>query len=157
VSLLHDKNCQCSRCEDKRNAARANAGIGMYADRDALSHAAGPSKAAPFVPLAKANSAQRKMLPVASGVLDYFPDALSAVAYVSYLGNQKHNPGEPLHWVRGKSGDHIDCAARHMLRRTELDADGIMEAAEMVWRSLAWLQLEIERAHKLPPSPGSTT
>lgn len=150
MSTLHDKNCQCSWCEDKRNAH-----VGMYANPQQQAPAA--AKAAPFVPLAKANSAQRKMMPVASGVLDYFPDALSAVAYISYLGNQKHNPGEPLHWARGKSDDHIDCAARHMLRRTELDQDGIMEAAEMVWRSLAWLQVEIERKFNLPPSPGSTT
>jgi hypothetical protein len=31
--------------------------------------------------------------------LDYFPDALAAVAQISYQGNQKHNPGEPLHWA----------------------------------------------------------
>jgi hypothetical protein len=131
-----------------------DAKIGMYA---ASPQPSAPPKTHPFVPLRDASSLERKMMPVASGVLDYFPDALSAVAYISYLGNQKHNPGEPLHWARGKSDDHIDCAARHMLRRTELDQDGIMEAAEMVWRSLAWLQLEIERKFHLPPSPGSTT
>lgn len=114
------------------------------------------SVAPPFVPLALANSAQRKMMPVVSGVLDYFPDAISAVAFISYLGNQKHNPGEPLHWARGKSDDHIDCCGRHLLRREELDTDGIMEAAEMVWRSMAWLQLMIEKKFNLKPSPGST-
>ena len=108
-----------------------------------------------FVPLVHANSAQRKMLPVVSGVLDYFPDAIAAVAFVSFLGNQKHNPGEPLHWSRGKSDDHIDCAGRHMLRRYQLDQDGIMEGAEMVWRALAWLQLAIEKTYDLPPSSGS--
>lgn len=112
---------------------------------------------APFVPLALASAAQRKKMPVVSGVLDYFPDAIAAVAYISYLGNEKHNPGEPLHWARGKSDDHIDCCGRHMLRRTEVDQDGIMEAAEMVWRSMAWLQLMIEKKFDLPPSPGSST
>lgn len=111
----------------------------------------------PFVPLAHANAAQRKKMPVVSGVLDYFPDAIAAVAYISYLGNEKHNPGEPLHWARGKSDDHIDCCGRHLLRRTEVDQDGIMEAAEMVWRSMAWLQLMIEKKFDLPPSPGSGT
>lgn len=114
-------------------------------------------KAPPFVPLRDANSAQRKMMPVISGVLDYFPDALSAVAFISYLGNEKHNPGEPLHWARGKSDDHIDCTGRHLLHRDMLDQEGIMEGAQMVWRALAWLQLAIEKQYKLPPSPGSTT
>src|SRR6185312_4208739 len=34
-------------------------------------------------------------------------------ARVSYLGNQQHNPGQPLHWARGKSMDQLDAAARH--------------------------------------------
>lgn len=115
-----------------------------------------PPRTPPFVPLRDATSAQRKMMPVISGVLDYFPDAISAVAFISYLGNNKHNPGQPLHWARGKSDDHIDCLGRHLLRRDELDADGIMEGAEMVWRALAWLQLELEKKFDLPPSPGSS-
>lgn len=109
----------------------------------------------PFVPLVHANSVQRKMMPVVSGVLDYFPDAIAAVAFISFLGNQKHNPGEPLHWSRSKSDDHIDCAGRHMLRRDQLDQDGIMEGAEMAWRALAWLQLAIEKTYDLPPPSGS--
>ena len=94
-------------------------------------------------------------MPVVSGVLDYFPDAIAAVAYVSYLGNQKHNPGEPLHWARGKSDDHIDCLGRHLLSRDGVDQDGIMEFAEMVWRAMAALQLHIEKVHKLPAPPGA--
>jgi hypothetical protein len=111
--------------------------------------------AAPFVPLALANSAQRKMMPVISGVLDYFPDAIAAVAYVSYLGNQKHNTGQDLHWARGKSDDHIDCLGRHLLSRDGVDQDGIMEFAEMVWRGMAALQLHIEKKFDLPPARGA--
>src|SRR4029077_4574254 len=92
-----------------------------------LSPPAAPSRAAPFVPLALADSKQRKMMPVISGCLDYFPDAIAAVSYVSYLGNQKHNPGQDLHWARGKSDDHIDCLGRHLLSRDGVDQDGIME------------------------------
>lgn len=114
-----------------------------------------PAPAALFVPLALANRDQRKMMPVVSGVLDYFPDAIAAVSYVSYLGNQKHNPGETLHWARGKSDDHIDCLGRHLLSRDGVDQDGIMEFAEMVWRAMAALQLHIEKKFSLPPSPGS--
>ena len=109
-----------------------------------------PAKPAPFVPLRDANSAQRKMMPMTTGVLDYFGDALSLVAYISYLGNAKHNPGEPLHWARGKSDDHADCITRHMLNRTGVDADGILEMGEMMWRVLAAGQLFIEQKYGLP-------
>jgi len=40
---------------------------------------------------------QRKQRPIKTGVLDYFPDALLEVAYCSYVGNEQHNPGTPLH------------------------------------------------------------
>ena len=38
---------------------------------------------------------ERKARPMATGVLDYFPNALMYVAYVSKVGNDQHNPGEP--------------------------------------------------------------
>lgn len=108
-------------------------------------------KPAPFVPLALADSAQRKKMPLTTGVLDYFGDALSLVAYISYLGNNKHNPGEPLHWSRGKSDDHDDCITRHMLNRYGTDADGILEIGEMMWRALAAGQLLIEKKYGITP------
>jgi len=43
------------------------------------------------------NSEERKQFPIATGCLDYFPDALAAIAALSKLGNDKHNPGQPLH------------------------------------------------------------
>ena len=90
------------------------------------------------------DSALRKQFPVATGVLDYFPDALVAVAAVSYLGNEQHNPGEPVHWARGKSMDQDDTMIRHFLERGTLDTDGQRHSAKMAWRALAILQLEIE-------------
>ncbi len=42
----------------------------------------------------------RKNIPMVTGCLDYFPNALAAVAEVSRAGNDQHNPGEPLHWAR---------------------------------------------------------
>lgn len=88
---------------------------------------------------------ERKKYPVASGVLDYFPDAIAAIAHVSYLGNEQHNPGEPLHWARGKSMDQDDTIARHFLQRGTRDKDGVRHSAKLAWRALALLQLEIER------------
>lgn len=92
------------------------------------------------------DSVARKSVPLCSGVLDYFPAALAAVAEVSKKGNDKHNPGEPLHHARGKSMDHADCIARHLLDRGTLDAEGVRHTASMAWRALALLQEELEQA-----------
>ena len=86
----------------------------------------------------------RKAIPIASGVLDYFPAAFIEVAKVSKAGNDQHNPGQPLHWARGKSTDQADTMLRHFLERGTFDSDGIRHSAKMVWRALAILQLELE-------------
>lgn len=90
------------------------------------------------------DAAARKRQPVVSGVLDYFPDAIAAVAETSYGGNDQHNPGEPLHWARKKSADHADCLVRHLMERGTLDVDGLRHSAKVAWRALALLQIEIE-------------
>lgn len=87
---------------------------------------------------------ERKKYPVGTGVLDYFPDALVALAHLSYVGNEQHNPGEPLHWAREKSTDEADTLIRHFLQRGTLDKDGVRHSAKMAWRALALLQKEIE-------------
>lgn len=92
------------------------------------------------------DSKDRKQTPLCTGVLDYFPDALAAVARLSWKGNEKHNPGQPLHWSKGKSGDHADCLIRHLLERGTMDPE--MQESHTVhvaWRALALLQTEIER------------
>ena len=88
----------------------------------------------------------RKGIPLITGVLDYFPDALAAVAEVSRLGNEQHNPGQPLHWDRSKSADHANCIGRHLIERGTKDTDGSRHSAKLAWRALALLQLELERA-----------
>lgn len=90
-------------------------------------------------------STNRKDYPVASGVLFYFPDAIREVARVSKVGNDQHNPDQPLHWDRSKSKDHEDCLLRHLLDRGTLDSDGMRHSAKVAWRALAMLQLEIEK------------
>lgn len=91
----------------------------------------------------------------AATVLDRYPLALAAVARVSKAGNDKHNPGEPLGWARGKSADHADCVARHYVDRYTLTDGEYRDAAEMAWRALALLQTEREATLGLPPSRGS--
>lgn len=83
------------------------------------------------------DSAERKTYPMHAVISGYFPAALAKVSHHSYLGNEKHNPGEPLHWARGKSDDHLDAAMRHMV-------EGDLTGA--AWRILAALQLECEAA-----------
>lgn len=93
------------------------------------------------------DSQARKDTPIARGVLDYFPAALAAVARVSKAGNDKHNPGQEMHHARGKSADHADCIARHLLERGTIDAeDGLPHSAKLAWRALALLQEELEAA-----------
>lgn len=86
----------------------------------------------------------RKNAPMARGLLDYFPDALAAVANVSRVGNEQHNPGQPMHWAKHLSTDHADCIIRHLADRGTVDTDGLRHAAKVAWRALALLQTEIE-------------
>jgi hypothetical protein len=95
-------------------------------------------------PVLPTEPVDRKRIPLYSGVLRYFPDALVAVAECSQDGNGQHNPGEPLHWAREKSADHHDCIARHLLDVGSRDERGIRHSARLAWRALAALQLEIE-------------
>lgn len=88
---------------------------------------------------------ERKEIPLVRGVLDYFPAALAAVAQVSFIGNQQHNPGQDMHWARGKSSDHADCIARHLTDRGGIDKDGVRHSAKVAWRALALLQEELEK------------
>lgn len=108
------------------------------------------------------DSAARKQVPMAGGLLDYFPDALAEVAHISWLGNEKHNPGEPLHWARGKSMDHADCIIRHLTERGGFDVIviggveyKIRHSGAAAWRALALCQQEIEDELGLQPPRGA--
>ncbi len=87
-------------------------------------------------------------MPVATGLLDYFPDACLAVSHCSWVGNEQHSPGEPMRWVRDKSYDHADALMRHFLKRGQWDESGIERVRHMTkvaWRAFAMLQMEIEQ------------
>ena len=92
------------------------------------------------------DSQARKGVPLATGCVDYFPDALAAVAELSRIGNEQHNPGKPLFWDRSKSGDEADALMRHFLERGTFDIDGVRHSAKVAWRALALLQKELEVA-----------
>ena len=101
------------------------------------------------------NAGERKKVPLASGVLDYFTGALIEIAKVSQAGNDQHNPGEPLHWSRAKSADHSDTMLRHFVERGTVDTDGMRHSAKMAWRALAILQMELERVGETPLARGA--
>lgn len=86
----------------------------------------------------------RKRTPLYSGLVRYFPDALIAVAQLSQVGNDQHNPGKPLHWDRSKSTDEHDALLRHLFEAGTVDTDGVLHSAKVAWRALAALQKEIE-------------
>lgn len=106
----------------------------------------------PYLPT---DPAERKGLPIVTGVLDYFPLALLEVARVSVAGNIQHNPGQPMHWARGKSGDQADTAVRHIMERGGRDIDGQYHMAKAIWRLCADFQIFLELERGLPVSRNS--
>jgi hypothetical protein len=95
-------------------------------------------------PLNATTPAEYAKPPLASGLLDYFPDALAAVAEVSRVGSLQHHPDKPMHWDKDKPADHADSLMRHFMKRGATDGDGQLHSAKTAWRALALLQLEIE-------------
>lgn len=106
-------------------------------------------------PVLPTDPTERKGIPITSGVLDYFPAALAEVAKVSKAGNDQHNPGQPLHWARGKSMDQADTLVRHLMERGTVDTDGVRHSAKLAWRALALLQIELEEAGLAPLARGA--
>lgn len=95
---------------------------------------------------------ERKQIPVFSGVLKYFPDALAEVAKLSKEGNDQHNPGKPLHWDRSKSKDEQDALVRHLLDEindSQTPDVRIRHARAVAWRALAHLQKLCEEREDL--------
>ena len=95
-------------------------------------------------------SVERKGAPVSRALFAYFPDALALIARHSAISNEKHNPGQPIHWNRGKSTDHEDCIARHSIA-IAIDPnsadDGQPHIVCRAWRALAALQLWAEKQY----------
>ena len=87
----------------------------------------------------------RKTYPMYSGLIQYFPHALAAVAHLSYLGNQQHHPDKPLHWDMDKSADELDELIRHIIDE---------EWDHVAWR--AWANSERKKTGKCLYSNGIT-
>ena len=112
------------------------------------------------------DSQARKEYPLFRGCLRYFPAALAGVAITSKLGNDKHNPGQPMFHSRSKSHDHGDCIIRHLIdvedllasfKRGDLEVTVeqiLNEANQMAWRALAYSQL-LHEVFGAPTAPGA--
>ena len=86
----------------------------------------------------------RKDIPLYWGLVNYFRDALIGVAKLSMIGNEQHNPGEPLHWAREKGGDELDAQMRHIFELHGIDIDLVPHSVKNAWRALAVCQLDLE-------------
>lgn len=97
------------------------------------------------------SSAERKECALHRGFVAYFPDAMAIVARHSVRMNEKHNPGQPVHWSRGKSTDHDDCIMRHAANiandEDSKDGDGAHHIVCRAWRAMAALQVWVEKHH----------
>ena len=79
----------------------------------------------------------RKNIPIYTGCIKYFPDAIAAVSQLSLKGGIQHGQTlETLHWDRSLSSDHLDAMCRHMVDE---------EWVQVAWRALANLQVQIEK------------
>ena len=89
------------------------------------------AKALPTDPVA------RKMIPVYTGFISYFPRAIAAVSKISMVGGIQHGQtAENLHWDRSKSGDELDALMRHILDK---------DWAQVAWRAMANLEKQLEK------------
>lgn len=116
----------------------------FHPDRDVLAGITQPKRTT-IVPAGKlpTEPKARKDTPMARGLIDYFPHALAEVADLSRVGNEQHNPGEPMHWAKEKSTDHADCIVRHLVDRGMRDTDGVRHSIKVAWRALAMAEIEI--------------
>ena len=89
------------------------------------------------------DSKRRKLTPIYTGFMAYFPLAIAEVARLSMEGNEKHNSGEKLAWNRTKSADELDSLARHLIDHAE--AIDITHLRAVAWRSMAALQKACEQ------------
>lgn len=88
----------------------------------------------------------RKKMPVYTGVMKYFPNALKYVSKISQAGNDQHHPEKPLHWDKSKSFDHTDALARHLIDHSQepIDDDGMLHLGKVAWRALAALEMYLD-------------
>lgn len=120
---------------------------------------------------------ERKGIPLYTGGLLYFPDALAGVAKQSAIGNAQHQNGAKLTHDRSKSDDDGDALLRHLsdlgaaiayyerqlvqehdLTRAQscmYRRDILNEANAIAWRALSLSQKLHERYDDQPVAPAA--
>ena len=89
------------------------------------------------------DSKARKDIPIYTGFVRFFPDAMGAVAQLSQIATLKHTPGATIAvWNKAKSTDELDCLMRHMVDDVNepYDRDNVLHATKVAWRGMANLQ-----------------
>ena len=92
------------------------------------------------------DSKTRKTIPIFRGFMKLFPDAIAAIAQLTFVATQQHHPGGEVHWDKTKSTDEQDAYLRHMLDTCTAgdlaarDTDGVLHAVKQGWRAMANLQ-----------------
>lgn len=92
----------------------------------------------------------RNEMPMADGLLDYFPNALAEIARHSAEAAKKHQNERGLHWNRRVSKDHRNKIMRHLVDSGKKDKDGHRHSTGLAWRALALLQEELEAEFGYP-------
>lgn len=91
--------------------------------------------------------------PLWQGCMDYFPDALLAVALISKYGLEKYELEYADHnWkqVEGALPRYLDADGRHLLKVNDYDPESqMLHAAHHAWNALAALQLILESGKPL--------
>lgn len=86
------------------------------------------------------DAAARKMIPIYSGFMKYFPKAVAEVAHHSLIGGLQHGQTpDTLHWDRSKSGDELDALMRHIVEE---------DWVAVAWRAMANLEKQIEQGYR---------
>lgn len=103
----------------------------------------------------------RKQAPVYTGFMKYFPRAIFAVANLSFVANEQHNPGQTVHWDKTKSKDNLDAQMRHVLDQAieegGKDTDEILHLTKNAWRALAALEIHLEQEELKAKKPWTTS
>jgi hypothetical protein len=91
---------------------------------------------------------------IATGVIDYFRNALAAVGRWSKYNNVKYPPvdgAKELRWSFDISTNHADAIASHLSQRGTIDPEtGFSHSVALAWRSLALLESELVSAGAAP-------
>lgn len=91
---------------------------------------------------------------LASGVVDYFRNALAAVGRWSKYNNTKYPPvdgSKELRWSFDVSTEHADAIMSHLSQRGTVDPEtGFSHTVALAWRALALLESELVAAGAEP-------